>query len=195
VAVVLAMAALAAAACTSSKHDVAPSVNLPSNPSHARLVQTAGLDRCPTSLPGRTSQLPDVTLPCLGNGPRVHLAGLHGRPAVVNVWGSWCGPCQAEAKFLSTVYDEAKSRLLFIGVDDEDSVDSALDFAAHVTPPMKYPSVVDNDKKVLLALHSTAVPMTLFVTADGRIAHTSPGPYRSAASLRADIARYLGVRL
>jgi cytochrome c biogenesis protein CcmG/thiol:disulfide interchange protein DsbE len=189
---VAAAIALLVSACTSTQHRVEPSVSLPTNPSHARLLATAGLDACPRSAPTKVSALPDVTLPCLGNGPRVRLAGLGAGPTLVHVWGSWCEPCQRESPFFSRVYDSMKTKLQFLGVDDEDSVDSALDFAAHVAPPMRYPSVVDDDKKVLLALHTIAVPITVFVV-HGRLVHTSYDPYRSTAALRADIARYLGV--
>ena len=159
------------------------------------LVAKAHLDPCPPSTQAHPSHaLPALSLPCLGTGPSVHLSGLSGVPTVVNVWGSWCGPCQAETRYLSTVYDGAKPRVRFLGVDTEDDPDSALDFAAHVSPPMRYPQVVDKDKAFLIALHlPSAVPTTVFVTAAGRVVHVQPGPYRSAAALRADIHRYLGV--
>lgn len=164
-------------------------------PSHAQLLARANLDPCPaSSAGGPRHSLPDITLPCLGAGPPVHLAGLSGTPTVVNIWGSWCGPCQAETTYLSTAYDELKPRVRFLGVDTEDSSDSALDFAPHVKPPMHYPSVVDDNKKVLIGLKLfNAVPTTVFVDASGRVRHISPGPYRSASQLLADIKRYLGV--
>jgi len=165
-------------------------------PNHAELVAKAALDPCPPSQPGgHVSQgLPDVTLPCLGDGPAVHLAGLRGTPTVVNIWGSWCVPCQKETKYLAAVYDALKPRVRFLGVDTEDSSDSALDFAPHVTPPMRYPSVVDEQKKVLVGLDLiSAVPSTVFVDADGRVVHKAAIAYGSVAQLRADIAKYLGV--
>ena len=45
--------------------------------------------------------LPDVTLPCLGGGRDVRLAGLRGRPMMINIWAQWCEPCRAESRFLS----------------------------------------------------------------------------------------------
>lgn len=173
-----------------------PAPSFSPNPKHSELVAAAGLDPCPPSQSASVSGgLPDVTLPCLGNGPAVHLAGLVGKPLVLNIWATWCGPCQAETRYLSTVYDELKPRVRFLGVDTEESDhDSALAFAPHVRPPMRYPSVVDDDKSVLLGLHGpVAVPSTVFVDASGKVVHRVSAPYRDAAALQADISRYLGV--
>ena len=189
---------LALAGCTGSgTRAIAP--DFPKPPSYAELVARAHLDPCPTtsSTGAATSgakSLPDLTLPCLGTGPAVHLSGLVGKPTVVNIWGSWCGPCQAETRYLSTVYDGARAKVRFLGVDTEDDAKSALDFAPHVSPPMHYPQVVDKDKRLLIALKIPSnVPSSVFVDAGGRVVHVFPGAYRSADALRADIRRYLGV--
>ena len=170
--------------------------NVPPGPDRAELIAKAALDPCPPSVAGAhvSHGLPDVTLPCLGAGPAVHLAGLRGTPTVVNIWGSWCVPCQTEATYLATVYDELKPRVRFLGVDTDDSSDSALDFAPHVSPPMRYPSVVDEQKKVLIGLDLiSAVPSTVFVDAAGHVVHKAAVAYGSVAQLRKDIARYLGI--
>jgi thiol-disulfide isomerase/thioredoxin len=139
--------------------------------------------------------LPDVTLPCLGDGPAVHLAGLTGRPTVINVWGSWCIPCREETAALSSVYDALKPKVRFLGVDTADDVNSALDFGTHVSPRVRYPSVVDADKKVLLGLaRSPGPPETAFLNAAGVVVHVHVGPYDDAAAVRADIAKYLHVQ-
>jgi cytochrome c biogenesis protein CcmG/thiol:disulfide interchange protein DsbE len=183
------------AGCTASAGSDRP-IALPKNPDHAKLVATAKLERCPAAS-GAAVQggLPDVTLPCLGEGPSVHLAALRGTPTLVNIWGSWCGPCQKETPFLQRAHARLGAAVRFLGVDTDDSADSALDFAAHVSPPMRYPSVVDDNKAVLLGLHGpSAVPMTLFVDANGRVVHVSIASYDSVAAVLADVARYLGVR-
>jgi cytochrome c biogenesis protein CcmG, thiol:disulfide interchange protein DsbE len=169
--------------------------SFPDNPDHQRLIATARLEPCPTTSGGAVSGgLPDVTLTCLGDGPAVRLAALRGTPTVVNLWGSWCGPCQKETPFLQRAHARLGDAVRFLGVDTEDSSDSALDFAAHVNPPMRYPSVVDDDKAVLVGLHGpSAVPMTVFVDANGRVVHLEPHPYGSVTDLLADIDRYLGV--
>jgi len=191
----LATAALLSNACTST-HKGSPSPVPPGPTPQPSLVARADLAPCPPSSTTGGGGLPDVTLPCLGAGPAVHLSGLRGKPLVVNIWGSWCTPCQRETPYFTRAYDALRSRVRFLGVDDEDDPNSALDFAAHVSPPMRYPSVRDDDKAVLLALqHSgpVAVPSTLFVSAAGVIVHRTFAAYTSLPQLRTDIARYLGV--
>lgn len=185
----------AVAGCTSSGSNASPQPTFPKPPSYDQLVAAAHLDPCPASGPQTPPHaLPDLTLPCLGDGPGVHLSGLSGVPTVVNIWGSWCVPCQKETRYLSAVYDALKPRVRFLGVDTEDTADSALDFAPHVSPPMRYPQVVDKDKRLLIALHlPSAVPTTVFVSASGRVMHITALPYSSTTTLRADISRYLGV--
>jgi thiol-disulfide isomerase/thioredoxin len=182
-------------ACSGASANIGPEPSFSPNPKHSELVAKAKLDRCPPSQASSVAGgLPDVTLPCLGKGPDVHLSGLVGTPLVVNIWGSWCGPCKAETRYFAQAYDALKGRVRFLGVDDEDDPDSALDFAPHVSPPMRYPSVVDDDKKVLVALHGpVAVPSTVFVDASGKVVRQVSSAYSSLAQLRADISHYLGV--
>jgi cytochrome c biogenesis protein CcmG/thiol:disulfide interchange protein DsbE len=182
------MSGCSSAASTGSDHAGSQGAEL------ARLVANARLAPCPASSAADLSGgLPNVTLDCLGNGPAVHLAGLRG-PAVVNVWGSWCGPCQKEAGYLSSVYDSDRGKVAFLGVDTEDEADSALDFGAHVSPPVRYPSVEDPNRKVLIDLaKAPGPPETAFVGTSGRVVHVHLGGYDSAAALRADIATYLHV--
>ncbi len=185
--------ALVATACSSSSSPVHPGPTATSD-RNAALIAKAHLAPCPTSSARPVAGgLPNLTLDCLGHGPAVHLAGLIGSPTVVNLWGSWCGPCQLEAGFLSSTYDADRATVRFLGVDIEDDPASALDFGAHVSPPVRYPSVVDPDKKLLLALHFQGPPETAFLSSAGTIVHIHSGQYTSAAQLRADLATYLHV--
>jgi cytochrome c biogenesis protein CcmG, thiol:disulfide interchange protein DsbE len=188
-----ALAAVTLAGCSGSS-----SAGLPHGDHSAslvKLVDKARLAPCPlSSMTPVSGGLPNLTLNCLGDGPSVHLAGLKG-PAVVNVWGSWCGPCQDEAGYLSSVYRAVRGKVTFLGVDTEDESDSALNFGTKVSPPVRYPSVVDPDKKVLIGLaRAPGPPETVFVGTSGKIVHVHLGQYFSAPTLRADIATYLHVR-
>jgi cytochrome c biogenesis protein CcmG, thiol:disulfide interchange protein DsbE len=188
----LLVAATLTTACGSGGGATPPGPN--PNPDLTTLVATADLDPCPPSAATAVSGgLPDVTLSCLGKGPAVHMAGLTGTPTVVNIWGSWCVPCQAEEKYLSAAYDRTHRHVRFLGVDTVDQADSALDFAAHVRPPVHFPSVFDPDKKVLLGLHFQGPPETVYVDRSGAIVHVNRVPYTRTSEVIADIARYLHV--
>ena len=188
------LVSLLAASCAASAGS-GPNDSLPQNPGHAALVKAARLEPCPATAGAPVSGgLPDVTLPCLGTGPAVHMAGLRGTPTLVNVWGSWCGPCQKETPYLAQAHARLGKAVRFLGVDTEDQADSALDFAAHVRPPMRYPSVLDDDKAILLGAHGPGVPFTILLDAQGKIVRLTPGAYDSVDAVLADVAKYLGVR-
>ena len=166
---------------------------LPAGPSAEELADLradAALAPCPAGLGG---DLPDLVLPCLGGGPDVALsAAAPGRPVLVNVWASWCGPCVEEVPVLAEVSARAGDRLGLVGVLHQDTPASALTFAA--TSGMRWPSVVDDQGEVLRA-YSGGLPATLFVTADGDVVHVERGEVTSVAELEALVAAHLGVSL
>ncbi|MEE3851412.1 TlpA disulfide reductase family protein [Gordonia sp. LSe1-13] len=81
---------------------------------------------------------------------------------VVNVWGSWCGPCRGEADDLETVYEETKDLgVEFLGIDLRDDRQSAQDFVADRN--VGYPSIYDFGGLTLAALTTptSVVPTTV----------------------------------
>lgn len=161
-------------------------------PTSARPVTTpaARLDPCPAATGART-RLPDLTLPCLAGGPAVSLRRLGGRPLVLNVWASWCGPCYAEMPALQRLHATARGRLTVLGVDNADTSTGAL--RATVDTGVRYPSVSDPGRRLVTALSRNVMPTTVFVRADGTVAHILSGPVTGDAQLRALVRRYLRV--
>ncbi len=134
--------------------------------------------------------LPELTLPCLGPGGTVDLAELRG-PAVVNVWASWCGPCRAELPVLAEVARATAGRVAFWGITVLD--DSAAAADALNTFGVPYPSLVDATGSTRAGLRWVGPPLTLFVRADGSIAHRVPGAIPDAGTLRGLLREHLGV--
>jgi thiol-disulfide isomerase/thioredoxin len=98
---------------------------------------------------------------------------LDGQVVVINVWGSWCGPCRAETPDLVRVAnDTADQRVQFVGIDTRDNVDSANAFVKNYNVP--YPSVFDPTGKALLpfgsVIPSAAIPSSLVVDRNGNVA-------------------------
>lgn len=74
---------------------------------------------------GPGDALPSVSMSGL-NGPDRVLSSYAGRPLIVNVWASWCGPCRAEAASLERLaWSEAGQRFTIIGVSTDDYVSKA----------------------------------------------------------------------
>src|SRR5436309_643204 len=74
------------------------------------------------------------------------LGQLHGKPVVVNVWASWCGPCIFEAPELAVVAAAYKDQVQFIGVDIQDQLKPARAFIQKFQ--WTYPSVFDPDGSI-----------------------------------------------
>jgi cytochrome c biogenesis protein CcmG, thiol:disulfide interchange protein DsbE len=126
--------------------------------------------------------LPDLELPCLDRGPAVSLRRLGGRPTVVNLWASWCGPCRTEMPEFQEVYLDVKDRVRFLGVDVKDNARDAR--TTIQLTGVSYPSVVDRDSDVRDALGAVGMPTTYLVSAEGRVVRTLVGEV-SGAELRA----------
>lgn len=108
------------------------------------------------------------------DGRRVSLADHRGKVVVMPVWGSWCGPCRAEAPMLAAASrDLADDGVVFLGIDSRDPNTSQVRrFLQRFDIP--YDSIHDPDGVTLLAFHGTLPPMTIpsfvFIDAEGRIA-------------------------
>ena len=114
------------------------------------------------------------------------LASAKGQVVVLNVWGSWCPPCQKELPHLQDAwssYSSAKKPVQFVGLLQRDSVDSASSTLAKFK--VTYPSLKDDGGKTLLGLQGKVVttPTTLVIDKQGRIAARISGE-TTATTLR-----------
>ncbi|MEV4742763.1 TlpA disulfide reductase family protein [Streptomyces sp. NPDC049555] len=98
-----------------------------------------------------------------------------GKIVVLNVWGSWCAPCRAEAKNLVAVANDFKDKgVQFVGLDTRDP-DPAPAIAFEKEFKVPYPSLYDSSGKLLLrfpkgSLNPQSIPSTVFIDRDGKIA-------------------------
>lgn len=143
-------------------------------------------------LPGRTSQagsssfeagttlypkgqgirLPEVRGPVVGEDRTLSLSGQLGHVLVINVWGSWCAPCRAEAPVLAAVSREMASRgVRFVGIDVRDKTSAAVEFERE--HGITYPSIEDHSGQLLAKFTGiipvSAIPSTVVVDAAGKI--------------------------
>jgi thiol-disulfide isomerase/thioredoxin len=129
--------------------------------------------RSPTlaiSLPPSPTALPEFTPAQF----QELLARLKGKPVVVNIWASWCGPCTAEAPGLARQARDFNERVQFLGVDIIDYVQPARAFIRKYGWP--YPSVFDPKGAIRDDLGFIGQPVTLIFDATGRKVHSRSGP-------------------
>jgi thiol-disulfide isomerase/thioredoxin len=148
---------------------------------------------CPAvTSPGVDKGMPGVTLPCLGGGRSVDVAGLRG-PMIVNFWASWCGDCRREMPALAA-YAQSHPSVKVVGIDFLDpQPGAALQLAAR--SDVRYPLLADPrgtlDRASPLP-HIPGLPMTVFLAADGSIAHIEARTMTTERDVAASASRYLG---
>jgi thiol-disulfide isomerase/thioredoxin len=141
---------------------------------------------------GVDNGMPAITLPCLGGGRSVDVAGLRG-PMIVNFWASWCGGCRREMPALAA-YAKSHPSVKVVGIDFLDpQPGAALQLAAQ--SDVRYPLIADTsgdlDKASPLP-HILGLPMTVFLAADGSIAHIEAETMATERDVAASVSRYLG---
>jgi cytochrome c biogenesis protein CcmG, thiol:disulfide interchange protein DsbE len=189
----------AGATPTGSAPSLAPPTEVAPRPESTATLgamkKTARIADCPKSDPDVAavpSGLPDVVLPCLGGGREVRLAGLRGKPMMINVWAQWCGPCREEAPYLADVAATNKSKLMILGIDHADPQPAlAIEFAQ--LSSWAYPQLADPDVVLRAALQITGPPQTFLVRPDGTIAYRHAGAFKSADEIRDLVRQHLGV--
>jgi thiol-disulfide isomerase/thioredoxin len=121
------------------------------------------------------------------NGDPVSSDDYLGEVLVVNFWYAACAPCRAEAPDLVELSGEYEGKgASFLGVNVRDQADTAISFDE--TFGIEYPSIIDtNDGAVKLAFSGSvppnAVPTTLVLDAEGRIAARIVGQLRDPSIL------------
>jgi thiol-disulfide isomerase/thioredoxin len=129
----------------------------------------------------RDERIPAISLPGL-DGRRIDLpAQFAGRPLLVNVWASWCGPCIKEMPELERYAREQAAngtQVLGIALDDGEAVRTFLQRV-----PVSYPIALDTpgprDAGVRLGNRRGVLPYSVLVSADGRLLKQHLGPFEA----------------
>ncbi|MFJ5309932.1 TlpA family protein disulfide reductase [Streptomyces sp. NPDC088350] len=133
-----------------------------------------GSDGIATVKKGDRQAAPDLSGKTI-DGRTFNTADYKGKVVVVNVWGSWCSPCRAEADNLVQVAKATAAKgVQFVGLNTRDtSTEPAVAFEKKYAVP--YPSLYDPTGKLMLrfkkgTLNPQAIPSTIVIDRDGKIA-------------------------
>ena len=149
----------------------------------AALVAVAALQLAASSLTAPSPRpMPDGIVIADLNGRAVPLASLKGRPFVLNLWATWCPPCQRELPMFIDVADTSDVPMLLVNQgEDGATVLAYLRRKGLATASIR----LDLRNALGQATRSQAMPTTLFVDASWRIQHAHPGEMSRAALLSA----------
>ena len=131
------------------------------------------------SVASRDQPIPAIELPGLDGQP-TSLASLQaGRPMLVNVWASWCGPCieeMPELQRFATAQGANGVQVVGIALDE---VTNVRDFLSKVQ--VSYPILIDTagpaDAGVRLGNPKGVLPYSILVSADGILLKQRIGPF------------------
>ena len=120
---------------------------------------------------------PAFTLP-LFDGGSFSLEEARGKPVLINFWASWCVPCEEEAAVLERASRAYAGRVVFIGVDVQDTEANARAFLRRFG--VSYPNGRDASGEIAVEYGMSGVPESYFVDRDGRLARKWQGPLDDA---------------
>ena len=110
---------------------------------------------------------PDFTLPSL-DGPNLRLQEQRGRVVMINFWATWCGPCRVEMPHLSKLYEKYRgSGFTVLAVNIDEDPHKAASLAKQLG--MRFPVLLDTEKKVSRLYDLSTMPSTVLVDRDGRV--------------------------
>ncbi|MEU8027733.1 TlpA disulfide reductase family protein [Streptomyces sp. NPDC049099] len=123
---------------------------------------------------GKRAAAPDLSGETI-DGKTLDVARYKGQVVVINVWGSWCGPCREEAQYFSKVSKQYEGKgVQFVGINTRDtSTTPAVAFEKE--HGIGYPSLYDPSGKLMLrfekgTLNPQLIPSTLIIDRHGKVA-------------------------
>jgi thiol-disulfide isomerase/thioredoxin len=102
------------------------------------------------------------------NGPSRRLSEFRGKPLIINVWASWCGPCREEMASLERLaWLDPSAQFTVIGISTDDYADQARAWLEHSNATIN--QFIDSRLVMENMLGASRLPLTVFVDADGKV--------------------------
>jgi thiol-disulfide isomerase/thioredoxin len=102
------------------------------------------------------------------NGPSRPLSSFRGRPLIINVWASWCGPCRSEMASLERLaWRDDSHRFAIIGISTDDYVEKANAWLSDSNATIS--QFIDANLEMETMLGASRLPLTVLVDPHGRV--------------------------
>lgn len=128
-------------------------------------------------------------------GGQVSLSDYYGKPIVVNFWATWCGPCKSELPAFDNAYAEYQDEITFLMVNMTDGYSETVAGTKQFIEENGYsfPVYFDTSYEAYQAYGVTAIPMTLFIDANGMLITSQLGAM-SESTFTGYLQEYYGVK-
>ena len=116
--------------------------------------------------------------------PEMKLSDLRGKVVLINIWASWCKPCEQEAAEMEQAWQLYKGdgRVVFLGVDYVDTEPQARAYLAKFG--ITYPNGPDLRTQISQIFRIRGVPETYFIDQNGKLAQVKIGPFTSLGEIQ-----------
>ncbi|HEX8317369.1 TlpA disulfide reductase family protein [Longimicrobium sp.] len=111
------------------------------------------------------------------DGDRTSLADLQGRPVLLNVWATWCGPCQQEIPALEALHREYGPkglRVVGVSIDQASEQQAVREFMQEYG--VSFDVWLDPSGDVTSQFSMVGVPNTFLIGSDGTLLWKKVGP-------------------
>jgi thiol-disulfide isomerase/thioredoxin len=99
-----------------------------------------------------------------------------GKPLIINVWASWCGPCRAEMGSLQRLAQRYNGKQFnVIGISTDDDGFAAAEFIKN--SKITFENYIDSKVFLENMLGANSIPLTVLVDANGRVLEKVRGAY------------------
>jgi thiol-disulfide isomerase/thioredoxin len=136
----------------------------------AGLLIAASVNAAAAKTPGEVevgASLRDAAMQGL-NGPSKNLSQFRGKPLIINVWASWCGPCREEMKSLERLaWREPAGQFMVIGISTDDYAENARALLGKTNATISH--FIDSELRLENMLGASRLPLTILVDANGKV--------------------------
>jgi len=109
-------------------------------------------------------------------GKTKKLSEYRGKPLIINVWASWCGPCRSEMGSLDRLarrYGGRQFNVIGISIDDDRNAAAEYVRRSGIT----FENFIDSNLLLENMLGASSIPLTVLVDAQGRVLEKARGAY------------------
>jgi len=124
-------------------------------------------------------------------GQTIASENLAGKVVVLNIWASWCKPCEQEAAHLQQAWElyEDRGDVVFLGVAYVDTERESLAYLERFN--ITYPNGPDLGTNIYRTFRARGVPETFVINKLGEVASVKIGPYLTLDEITTVIDRLL----